>query len=191
MKKLIVSLALVCAAVAANAATFNWKGSGSSANKIIYAKGSTTTTLYSANNAAILYLFDAGVVSQDALLTSLRDGGSITSLTSVASQSLADTSKIVDQEFTYGVAGNDYNFYTAVINGDDILITASTQVGAQATDTPDVSFGSLKSISSAAGFGDTATFASNGAGWYAIPEPTSGMLLLVGCALMALKRKRA
>ena len=31
----------------------------------------------------------------------------------------------------------------------------------------------------------------SGAGWYAVPEPTSGLLLLIGVAGLALKRKRA
>lgn len=31
----------------------------------------------------------------------------------------------------------------------------------------------------------------SGAGWYNVPEPTSGLLLLLGMAGLALKRKRA
>ena len=31
----------------------------------------------------------------------------------------------------------------------------------------------------------------SGAGWYAVPEPTSGLLMLVGLAGLALCRKRA
>lgn len=191
MKKLILSLALVCAAVAANAATFNWTTAGLSSSQVIYAKGSTSTTLYTANNAAVLYLFDAAVVSQDALLTSLRSGGDISKLTSVTSQSLASSSKITAKEFTYGAAEVDYNFYTAVLNGEDVLITASVLAAGQASDTSPVSFSGLKGISSAAGFDETATFATKGAGWYAVPEPTSGLLMMVGCALLALKRKHA
>ncbi len=190
MKKLLV-LALIGATMVANAASFNWDSTGKAANKVIYAKGSTETTLYSANNLAMLYLFDAAVVSQDSLLTALRSGDAISTLTSVASQQLNESSKITAQEVTYGTVGNNYNLYMAVLNGNDVLLTASEAYGAQLSDVPDVAFAGLKSISQATGFDDKATFAANGAGWYAVPEPTSGLLLLVGGALLALKRKRA
>jgi len=38
---------------------------------------------------------------------------------------------------------------------------------------------------------DDGTGAYSGDGWYAIPEPTSGLLLLIGMAGLVLKRKRA
>ena len=190
MKKLLIALAIASASMVVSAATanWNWTKSGLGSSQVIYAKDGTTT-LYTANNAAVLYLFDAGVVSQDSLLASLREGKAISSLTSVTSQDLADTSKITDQEFSYGTVGNDYNFYTAVINGDDVFLTASTTAAAQISDASSVAFSGLKSASSTVFADDNATFTTGG--WYAIPEPTSGMLLLVGCALMALKRKRA
>ena len=36
-----------------------------------------------------------------------------------------------------------------------------------------------------------ATKGYTGAGWYAVPEPTSGLLMLVGLAGLALRRRRA
>ena len=41
---------------------------------------------------------------------------------------------------------------------------------------------------------DSGTYATNGAGWYqaaAVPEPTSGLLMLLGMAGLALRRRRA
>ena len=60
------------------------------------------------------------------------------------------------------------------------------------TDTQPVAFGAQTSVSKATFADTTATYA--GAGWYqaaAVPEPTSGLLILLGVAGLALKRKRA
>ena len=190
MKKLLLALAIASASMVVSAATanWNWTTSGLGSSQVIYAKDGTTT-LYTANNAAVLYLFDAGVVSQDSLLSSLRNGNTIDKLTSITSQSLADTSKITAKEFAYGTPETTYNYYTAVINGDDVFVTTSIEKLGQLSDTTSIAFSGLKAASSTVFADDTATFTTGG--WYAIPEPTSGMLLLVGCALMALKRKRA
>ena len=40
-------------------------------------------------------------------------------------------------------------------------------------------------------FGNMATATQNAGNWAAVPEPTSGLLLLLGMAGLALKRKRA
>ena len=191
MKKLMIALAVAACAVAVNAASFKWTSIGTSTGKTINSKAGTA--LYSGTTAFTLYLFDAGVTSQDTLLAGLRGTSAITDFKSksVTSQTLASNSKITDTEFTYGSAGTDYNFYFAVINGDDVFLSSSVSAAAQLADTTSVSFSGLGAATKKA-FADTsATFASNGAGWYAVPEPTSGLLLLLGFAGLALKRKRA
>ena len=102
MKKLMIALAVAAFAVAANAAAFNWTSSGTNSGKTINSKAGTA--LYSATTPYTLYLFDAGVTSQDTLLAGLRGDKTITDFTSVASQTLADTSRITAQEFSYGAA---------------------------------------------------------------------------------------
>ena len=59
--------------------------------------------------------------------------------------------------------------------------TSNTKAGvvAQATTTPTVGFGNMATATQAAG------------AWAAVPEPTSGLLMLLGMAGLALKRKRA
>ncbi len=190
MKKIIIALGVVALAAGVQAAAFNWTSSGVGASaKTINSKAGTA--LYSATTPYTLYLFDAAVTSQDALLAGLRDNKAITAFTSVASQTLANNSQITAQGFSYGAAEQSYDFYFAVINGDDVFLSASKGATGQASDTVNVSFASIGTATKKVFSDNTATFAANGAGWYAVPEPTSGLLILLGMAGLALKRKRA
>ena len=184
MKKVIIALAAVACATAVQAASFNWTSAGSNSSKTLYAVDGITT-LYASAGAATLYLFDAAIVSQANLLVGLRNGSSIADFTSVTSQSLADSSKITAQTFTYGSADVGYNFYMAVVDGDNVFISEFKSVYGQASDVANVSFSGLKNATSN-NLGDAAYSA---AGWYTVPEPTSGLLLLVGLAGLALRRR--
>ena len=185
----MIALAVAACAVVANAAAFNWTSSGTASGKVINDK--TGSALYSAATPYTLYLFDAAVTSQDTLLAGLRDNKAITTFTSVASQTLANNSQITAQGFSYGSAGTEYNYYFAVINGDDVFLSASKAVSGQASDTANVAFAGLGTATKNVFADSTATFAANGAGWYAVPEPTSGLLMLLGMAGLALRRRRA
>jgi hypothetical protein len=161
----------------------------------------STKNLYATTPSAVVYLFDAGVVSQDTLLSYLRakDTNKITDKTSVASTTIADTSKLVgitDGSISYGSAGNDYNFYMAVLDKDgNLFLSSSVTAAGQASSTTDISFSGVKGATQTSWTDDaTFTFAGEsgkGAGWYAVPEPTSGLLMLLGMAGLALRRKRA
>ena len=190
MKKLMIALAVAACTVAVQAASFNWSSSGTNAGKTFYAADGATT-LYAASGATTLYLFDAGITSQDTLLAGLRGDKTIADFSAVATQSLADTSRLTDQTVSYGSAGTAYNFYMAIVDGDDVFLSASVSASGQASDTAPIKFSGIKTATQTAFADTTATFAANGAGWYAVPEPTSGLLMLLGMAGLALKRKRA
>lgn len=185
MKKIIVAAFAVAVAAVAQAASFNWTSSGTNAAKTFYgANGSTIAGM-------TVYLVDAAVVSQADLVAAIRDGGSISSYTTVATSTLDANSRLTAKEFSYGTAGNDYDFYMAIIDSDNIFVTANNPVSAQASDTVPVSFSGIKTATQTV-LGDGAYA---GSGWYATgstaPEPTSGLLLLLGMAGLALKRKVA
>lgn len=77
-------------------------------------------------------------------------------------------------------AGNNYNFFFVIEDGDYKFTSAEkANVAALETQTQTVAFGNMTSAT------------QNASNWAAVPEPTSGLLLLLGMAGLALKRKRA
>lgn len=76
-------------------------------------------------------------------------------------------------------AGETYNFYIKLTDGGMTYTTALKPVAALETGSATLNFGSLKAAT------------QNTGNWQAAPEPTSGIMLLVGVGLMALRRRRA
>ncbi|MBQ4385307.1 MAG: PEP-CTERM sorting domain-containing protein [Kiritimatiellae bacterium] len=195
MKKLMIVAAVAVAALASNAASFNWSNTGGASNGVIYDYQANSTKLYSATVAYTAYLICAGDTTQADLLTAIRKGDALSDYgIAGASATLNSSSKIAATDaFDYGTTGNDYDFYFAILDdaNDQILISALSEGNAaQLSATTTVAFTDSKTWSNQA-FGD-ATYSA--AGWYstaAVPEPTSGILLLLGFAGLVLKRKRA
>ena len=77
-------------------------------------------------------------------------------------------------------AGSDYNLFFTV-EADGKLFTSDTKgpFSMQPTGTTTVAFGNM------------ATATQNAGNWAAVPEPTSGLLMLLGMAGLALRRRRA
>ena len=200
MKKLMIAAAIVCVAALSQAATWNWGVGGTSANQVLWDNG-TAKNLYTTTPAAAVYLFDAAVVSQDTLLSYLRakDTNKITDKAYVASTTINDSSKLVaitDGSITYGTSGSTYDFYMAVLDTEgNLFLSANRQVTGQDSTDANISFTGVKAATQTSWTADsTFTFAGEGgkgAGWYAVPEPTSGLLMLLGMAGLALRRKRA
>ena len=181
MKKIMIALAAVALAVSAQAASFSWK---TSATGKIYEAG--TTTLLASGSA---YLFDSAAVSQQAVLDAVLGGAGIESLSALSTASVA-SGAIATTEFNWGTAGDTLTAYMVVINGDEVFISGTASKLADASATQGLQF-NAKSASQAAAMESTSF---TGAGWYqaaAVPEPTSGLLMLVGLAVLALRRRRA
>ena len=193
MKKLMIALGALAVSVAANAATYSWKAT----NDSLFLPGQEDD--YIASGTAV-YLFDAATFTQQAALTAFA-GGETISGKAVDSSTVNAGGGISTKTFTYDgqTAGNNWNAYFAIIDGDNIFISdLSRAIGAPADQsTVSISIGDQFDFSTAA-LTQSSTF--GGAGWYAAsgstptvdtPEPTSGLLLLLGMAGLALKRKRA
>ena len=77
------------------------------------------------------------------------------------------------------VAGTTYDFFFTFEDGGKVFTSATKAVAAQATATSTIQFANMASQT------------QNASNWAAVPEPTSGLLMLLGMAGLALKRKRA
>ena len=189
MKKLML-IAAVMAAVAANAATFSWK---TTTTGKIYQAGTTTLL-----GSATAYLFDAGKVSQAAVLAAFNDDKALSTLayadtTAVASGVIAI--KQFDVPSSYSV-GDAFTGYLAIVVDDSIYIGPTSAVVTPETGDKGMTFNAKSSsqgalISEYQGFGSAGWYAKSSGGTEPIPEPTSGILLLLGMAGLALRRRRA
>ncbi len=191
MKKLIIAAAVACVAALTQAATVSWsitglKGSdgntlASGAAYIFCTKGTSQTTV-----AAVTAAID-GLNAAD-LKTYLTDN-SLSALTSTISGGEASISGVDLASSGVPASTTGVRIFAVIVDdasfGDDVkyVVTGTS--------------GSVKppaaGTSNNAGFTlDGATATASASNWTAAaPEPTSGLLLLLGVAGLALKRKRA
>ena len=186
MKKIMFAMAAIVIAGATQAASFTWK---TYTGQYVYEAGTSAKL-----SGATAYLFDASVVSQSALLTALfaegDDKKSITDFTALSSAATGANGAISSTSFEAGSVGTTINAYFAIVDGDNVFISSSASATGQETGAAQLQFKSLNTVSKAAATEFSGTV--SGAGWYtAVPEPTSGLLMLVGLAGLALRRRRA
>ena len=183
MKKLMIAAAVVCAAVASQAAAFTWS---TSANAYTVPAGTTlvdgqkydagTTTMKSVNTtwdwtAQIILTY--GTENETIDVDTIEYNISKIKTTSIASDLFALPTE----------DGQTKNYaWSIVITGTDAK--GNTLVSDAITGNKDYSKSSSAAIATAA----PAKWTYHAA---AVPEPTSGLLLLLGVAGMALRRRRA
>ena len=187
MKKLMIVLAAVALAGATQAATFKW---ASLTGQYMYKAGTTTKA------SGTIYLFDSSVVSQSALLDALlapTGAKTIDQLTSLDSTSLASNGSFSKtSDFASIGADQTLNAYVAIVDGENVFVSALKDGTGQASATTSMNFSGLSNASKAAASEWTLGGTSASAGWYkSVPEPTSGLLMLVGLGALALRRRRA
>ena len=169
MKKLMLAALVAIVAVCANANTLVWGVNAS--------MGSLDATMFANATAYLMYDTTAG----------LPDTTGFDAKTSFAISDLTKGSALVSGDMTAGAfEGSDFvdtlsgrtYFYMAVISDDGKYLAIST---------------TTKTASMGTGTGNTnlkwtpAQFTT----YTAVPEPTSGLLMLVGLAGLALRRRRA
>jgi hypothetical protein len=179
-------VALVAAAVSANAASYSWKAS---TGRLFDGKGTETANRYAGTG----YLFAAGTVSESSIVAALLDGSLSTKLGTALSDNSFSSGRASVFSSAFEASALE-NAYFVVLGkdkdgNDGVYISDYATITSSDVGNSEVAFGSQNAYSSS--FKD-ATAGYAGAGWYsAAPEPTSGLLLLLGVAGLALKRKRA
>ncbi len=183
MKKLMIAAAIVCAAAFANAATASWgvgyiddtdgnllgpSSTGYTATLNIYSDSSLSTLVTSSSSSA------------------WEDGFALGESSDVLDNSSATTyyGQIVIDHAGQSIRSDGFQFETSTISPqvELYIMTASDEVSG------------LEKIGGGDFTGTNGAFETNGGGsWPSgpVPEPSSGLLLLLGVAGLALKRKRA
>jgi len=177
MKKLIIAAAIVCAAAISQAAAISW-----SASAVL---DPVATSAAGKNVAGAGWLGYCVLSSDLATITEDLAKGKTSSLSSAVDSSAA-SSKGAYTKTGGNVAAGNKDFYLVVLNSTTVADATSFYVSDKVSATVDAS------LDTTVAFGSQAANTKVAGNWTAMaPEPTSGLLLLIGMGALALRRRRA
>ena len=197
MKKIMVSAAIVCAAMMAQAAQVDWS----------FEVDDVMGSYEISDNATYFMIAGGETVGADlaSLLTTEGKGADLASLLTTEGKGAdAFTAALAGYKYNTGkissgaaqgrIDGLESEDYAAIFIFNDGVVAESTFAynvydASGNIYTPPTASEVLQAYAS--DFGDSDYAASWGTGAVAVPEPTSGLLMLVGLAGLALRRRRA
>lgn len=174
MKKIMIALAAIALAVSANAAAMKWN---TGKLMMVDADGAyTSTTLFAGKSGVTdfvmnIYLYDT-------------DG---TTLLETVTKTAAPTAPTSALSGTFETAVENGSTYYVAIDATANFGNGSAQTFLN-TDKAAVAVGATGD--GLANLTSMGVISSTGTQWSAVPEPTSGLLLLLGVAGLALRRKQ-
>ena len=202
MKKLMIAAAVAIAAVCSNAATVSWTITGVTEDSTALTQGHTY--MFFADSAA-------AAASQIAALAALEGTGAGALTTAMGSAAWNDTKKATSAGVfsigtsaamggytlptneALGLSGSTKYYAYAVIFDTETITDDSNYIIAQGTATASgfSTKDSSTSQSATAILGPQSSQTWHAVGGSSVPEPTSGLLMLLGIAGLALRRRRA
>ena len=191
MRKLIIACVAVAITTVVQAASVSWTISN------VYSPSDSSAKVATGTMSAWLFVTAnttdvSGVpVTTLAAVQSVLDSGDLTGLSSLAA---AHGTNSADGGFT-GATGLD-GFSSGSLTAFAVVVDSTDLASAQNYFLASGGAEKTATFTSATGakmlaFGSQATITQAAGGWAAVPEPTSGLLILLGMAGLALKRKVA
>lgn len=182
MKKLMIMMAVAIAAVVGNAATVTWGVTSVAASPANSAEAGMVAYLMDGSSYSAFSTLLAGEFTKDQLTTFVTANKLYDGATTAVAGRFGTTINVAESDGDYK-AGDSVNAYIVLFDTDTLAKaeyfayteTQSATVGAAGAPIT-LSYG---------------TFDAGTSGWQAVPEPTSGLLMLVGLAGLALRRRRA
>ena len=186
MKKLMIAAAIVCAAALSQAACIDWSVSN---NAILMSDGvskpAKNTLVYLINGDTALDTIAAAVSAGNISEQNWFYGSAATDNT----KGRISYNKV--DAGTKLTVGQAYNFSALIIDGDKYMLSGVQNQVAYKDGEEAMSVNFASDLFGANAQTAALPGAQNGWATAAVPEPTSGLLLLLGVAGLALKRKRA
>ncbi len=180
MKKLFIVLAAMAMSIAAQAATAKW-----SANTVNQVGTSDKATGY------LCVFIESSAYSHDNAVAAIAAGNTDFATTYAKAGASKTTTSGAASASGWGAYGNSETVtgYLVIFNASTIADATQAYVTAEASGTTGAA-GQQASLA----FGNQGTATSSASNWKTVgdaPEPTSAILLLMGGAMLALRRKRA
>jgi len=190
MKKLMIALAAVAVAAVTQAASVDWSVANNSWTLNDGSKAAKGYTVYLIDGSTALDTIAAAINSTTGAFDADQTWVYGSSVTANAKGSVASNTITTDKL----TRGSSYDFSVLIVDagatgGPKYMVSAtSTQSAYKVGDDEAMGVTFNADLLGANALTASATAAN---GWAAVPEPTSGLLMLLGMAGLALRRRRA